>query len=454
MNKMLFTWSVAIVSVVLAVESAQAQSPTDSYTFRSQRAVGCMDQIEAALDLSGDQKVVEDSKVQRYKTSVLANLLYHERTLELASDGKLASRSIRYYDKASAAIQVGSEAMKPALRDERRLVGVSIEGEKVVLFSPRGSLTREELDLVDLLGNSLLVDRLLPDKPVRVGDKWEHSRELLTVLLGLDAVSEVDASSTLLTVTDDRARFEMNGRVSGAVGGVTTEIELKAKYHFDRKANRVSWFGLLVKENRSVGHIGPGLEVTARLQMKIVPGSQATSLTDESLVGLPLKPTPELIQLTYESPQGGWMFLHDRQWYVTADDPKQAVLRMVDQGEFVAQCKISSMPNATGTKELTLPAFQEDIKHGLDKSFKQFVEAGQSANEHGYRVYRVVVEGEASDLPIRWIYYYVADKYGRQVVLAFTVEGRLMEAFGKSDERLLSALNLTDAKMAAKPSGK
>jgi hypothetical protein len=452
--KSLFPWSCGIAGIILlAAGSLRANEPTDSYSFHSQRTVGSIDRVEAAFDVGGDVKVVEDSKVNRLRMSVLANLTYDERTLELPQDAnsKGAWRSIRYYDNAEAAIQVDGQEVKPALGDQRRLIGVEAAAAEVTLFSPHGPMTREELDLIDLLGNSLLMDRLLPDHPVRVGDQWKHSAELMTALLGLDAVSEADASSTLLTVTDERARFEMSGRVAGAIGGVATEIELKSKYHFDRKANRVTWFGLLVKENRSVGHVGPGLEVTARLQMKIVPDRQSPQLTDEALAGLTLKPSPALLALNYGSAEGGWEFAHDRNWHVTSDAPKLAVLRLVERGEFVAQCKVSSLPDATTGKELTLAEFQKDIQHGLGANFGQFIEASQSANEHNYRVYRVVVEGEASDLPIRWLYYYVADQSGRQVVLAFTVEGRLLDAFGKADERLLDAMRLREPQLAAKP---
>ncbi|MEN6493892.1 MAG: hypothetical protein ABFD16_06335 [Thermoguttaceae bacterium] len=446
--KMLFAWSCGFAWIaLLAVGSLNADEKTPSYTFRSQRAVGAVDRVESALDLGGEQKIVEDSKVQRFKMSGLANLTYDERTLELAKESKAAVRAVRYYDKATATLQIDTVKTTPTLREERRLIGAAIDGTKAMLFSPRGPLTRDELDLVDPLGNSLLVERFLPEKPVAIGEKWEHSAELMTALLGLDAVSEAKVSSTLLTVDPEKpARFEMTGRVSGAIGGVATEIELQAKYHFDRKTNRVTWFGLLVKENRSVGHIGPGLEITARLQMKIVPGSQSDQLSDRALAGLTLKPTPALTQLAYES-QGGWDAMLDRRWYVTADDAKLAILRLVDRGEFVAQCKISASP----AKDLTLAAFQEDIKRGLGKSFKQFVEAGQATNDRDYRVYRVVVEGEASDLPIQWIYYYVADRYGHQAVLAFTVEGRLVETFAKADDVLLRTFDLADPKIAAKP---
>lgn len=442
-------------AMLVAIQAhAQTSSSSQTYSFRCQRGLGTIDRVESALDVGGELKVADNNKVKRLKMTVLANLVYDERTVEVPGKAQGVWRSIRYYDKAGAGIQVDNDGTKPALRDERRLMGVAIEGPKVTLFSPQGALTREELDLVDLLGNSLLMDQLLPDQPVKLGQQWSHSADLMAGLLGLDAVAQTDVASTLLTVAEDKARFEMAGKVSGAIDGISTEVELKAKYHFDLKAGRICWFGLLVRENRSIGHVGPGLEVTARLQMKITPAVQSAHLTEAAVAKLPLKPTPELTQLAYESGKGGWKFQHDRRWFITHDDANLADLRLLDRGELVAQCKVSSLPSATAGKEATLASFQEDIKHGLGKNFKQFIEAGQFGNEADYRIFRVVVDGVASELPIRWIYYLVADKHGHQVVFAFVLESRLQEMFAKADERLVSSVRLLDPKVATKPAGK
>ena len=56
----------------------------------------------------------------------------------------------------------------------------------------------------------------------------------------------------------------MAGVVQGAIGGVSTEIELKAKYEYDLQQKRITWFALLIKEKRAVGHVSPGTLSTAR----------------------------------------------------------------------------------------------------------------------------------------------------------------------------------------------
>jgi len=441
------------LAVAPKVAFPRAPRRANTYPLRPQRSPGSVDRVVAALEVAGENKVVQENKLQRFKMSVLANVTYDERVLEFSpgSDGPM--RSIRHYDKAAVQLRLEEDEVQPALRDGRRLVAVQINGPSVILFSPQGPLTRDELDLLEMHGTSvsLLGYRLLPDEPVAIGDSWKHSAELMAALLDLDAVSQTDVASVLREASDGMAEIEMSGRVEGAVGGVSTQIELKAKYHFDLSAGRLTWFGMVARENRSVGHVGPGLEALSRLQMKFTPLEESTVLSDSALSGLTLRPSPELTRLSYESPEGGWRFVHDRKWFITQDEDRLAVLRLIDRGEFVAQCKIHTLPDAAPEEQVTLAEFQDDIRHGLGEHFKQFVQASQRSNALDYRVYRAVAAGEVEQLPIHWIYYLVANEHGRQVVFAFTVEGKLLEQFGEADQELLGALKLDAPKVAAKP---
>ena len=434
-----------------AVLAGRAASEEPTYRLRSRRAPGTLDRVETALEVGGNLKVIVDDKVNQLKMSVLANLLYDERSLAVAPGSDDPLRSIRHYQEAAALLQVGENRLKPTLRDQRRLIGVEIAPSTVTLFSPQGPLTRDELDLVDVLGNSLLLDRLLPQQPVAVGGSWKHAETLLMALLGLDSVGQAEAESKLTEVSGQTAKVEITGQVKGTAGGAATEIELKGKYHFDLSTGRMTWFGLLVRESRSVGHVETGFDVVARLQMKISPVEESANLTDAALKDFSLEPTAELTQLSYDSPEGGWQFAHDRRWFIHSDHAEVAVLRLIDRGDLLAQCKISALPKLTAGKQTALAAFQDDVRHALGDNFKQFLRASQQGNDADYRVYRVAVQGETSDLVMQWIYYLVADKHGHRVVLAFIFEDELADRFDQADEGLLSTLRLVDRQVASKP---
>ncbi len=443
-GKLSYPILLAVLAAAVQPDPAMAEQPK-TVTLKSSRAAGTIDHVVVLLEVGGDVKAAEQGKVESDKMSVVCTLDYDERTLEVPAGGEPRFRSIRHYNKADAVIKVGEGGFKPTLRDGRRLVVAEIaDGSETTLLSPSGPLTRDELDLIDILGNSLLMDRLLPEKPVAVDDTWKHSDKLIAALLGLDAVSESTVVSKLTEVTDAVARMEVAGEVQGAIGGVSTEIALKAKYRFDRRSNRIDWIGLLVKEKRSIGHVLRGVELVARLQMQIGPKADSAKLGDAVVEEAGVEPNDEQRQLEYESPKAGWRLTHDRCWFVYSADRDHVILRLIERGELVAQCNISPLPDFPVDKPETLAAFQEEIKQALGKKFGEFVEAGQWMNDQEHRVLRVVVRGMVEDLPIQWFYYLVADKQGRQVALAFTVEAKLLENLGEADRTLIDAMRFIE----------
>ncbi len=443
----------ALLGVLLSVSPSMAGDlAKQKLSLSTNRATDSLDRIEASLEVSGKMHVLnEDSELEELKLAVLANLVYDERSLLVPVSPKAPMRSVRHYEKAMAAIEVDDYEIHPTLRDDRRIIAVDVDEGKSTLYSPAGPLDHDELDLTDIPANTLILDRLLPPYRVAVDESWKHSDELVSVLLGLDAVSSNRIESTISSVKDSIALVELSGDVQGAIHGVATEIQIRAKYQFDLLAKRITWFGLLVQEKRSVGHVGPGLDIVARLQMKITPIEESPHLTDAALDGFTLEPAEESSWLSYESVAGGWQLLNDRRWFVTSDEPKAAVLRMIDAGEFVAQCNISSLPQANVEKLPSLSRFQEDIEAGLGESFGQFLSAKQETNDSGYRVFRVVVDGDASEVPIQWVYYLVADQTGRQLTMVFIVEAELVERLTGADEQLAAAVQFVDRTTATLP---
>jgi hypothetical protein len=268
----------------------------------------------------------------------------------------------------------------------------------------------------------------------------------MAALFGLDEVSKTNVQSRLKEVTDIVARFEIHGQVDGAIHGAPTQIELQGKYRFDLRSKRIDWLALLIKENRQSSLVADGLDVNSVLQLTVRPAGEVAELSDAALekAAANLKASPESTRLTYSSAGGHWQFMHDRRWYVFRDQPEVAVLRMLDRGEAVAQCNVSSLPVRPADKLVALNEFQEDVRRALGKDFGEFVEAGQKVDDAEHRILRVVAEGKASEIPIQWIYYHVADKQGRQVAFTFTVEKSLLERFDDADKLLVQSLRFVE----------
>ncbi len=426
----------------MAISAYHATAARADETFDLKPALGpdSLTRVDVVMQVGGDAILVNQGKKTTLPMSVVANISYDERLLGSGSSaGKV--RSARYYETAKVAIKMAEGGQQPSLRPERRLILANSDGASVRLVSPAGPLARDELDLIELPGNSLLVDRMLPPGPVAVGDSWSHSADLLAGLLGLDATSEVEVTSRLEQVADGLAKIVLTGSLRGAAAGVGTQIELKAKYNFDLRTRRINYFAMLVKEKRAVGHVGPGLDVVAKLLVKVTPIAESVHLTPEVVAQLPA-PVADWSLLEYEAPSHTFALEYGRQWFVTSAEPNVAVLRLIQAGELVAQCNISAI--LTVQKQLTLAGFQEQIQHSLGKSFGQFLRAAEEKTPEGCPVYRVVAEGEVSGLPIQWIYYLVTSADGgQQAALAFTLEPSLAQRFAAADRELLARLRFT-----------
>jgi hypothetical protein len=435
-------WLVCSTLSTLAALNTRPTLAAETYELVSQPTAGQTVRVEVQLDVGGDLTLAEDAKVRTLKMSVSGKLAYDEKLL--LADRSLR-RSVRYYDQAAAVIKIDEGGVEPRLAKERRMVVAETAGGRVTLFSPAGPLTRPELDLIDVPANSLILDSLLPSRAVGIGDRWQLADDMVAGLLGLDAVSQSNVECELKEVAGPRAKLELAGRVLGAVGGVGTEIEVKGKYRYDFEMRRVTGLGLLVKERRSIGHVTTGLDVVAKLQLALGPAGDNKHLTDAKLARQDLSPRPDSLLLRCESPTKKFTILHSRDWHLMTDSGELLALRLVDRGELVAQCNVSVLPDVRPGHIPSLAKFQQDLRRSLDKSFDNFVEASESTNSAGYRVMRVVVEGQISDLPLHWHYYLVTDEAGHAAVLAFTVENELVPRLAEADGELVASLRFTSA---------
>src|SRR5207247_1414770 len=118
------------------------------------------------------------------------------------------------------------------LRPDRKLIVIQSDANAATTFSPAGPLTREELELVEAPASDLALEALLPLRAVKIAGQWSLSDAAVARLLGLEALSQQDIVCTLDSVKDDLALVIMSGKVAGAVGGVSSDIDLRGKLNF------------------------------------------------------------------------------------------------------------------------------------------------------------------------------------------------------------------------------
>jgi hypothetical protein len=416
----------------------------DKFDLRTQDSSTSIYDVHAVIEVTGDLKLNADGKqINRLPLRVSGRARYDERSIRPRT-GNTSRRDARVYRDAQATIAIGENRLEMALNDDRKLIIADVSSTKLTLYSPLGPLTRDELELIQTQGSSSLLDRLAPSSPVALDAEWKHAAQDLALLLGLDAIHQNNVKSTLRQVESDIAIIDMSGQVSGAIDGVASDISLKAKYNINLQSHRVTWLAMSIREARAIGHATPGFDVTARVRVEINEKPVSSELSDALLSQLPLDLNSGSTLLRLDSMLAGFGLLHARDWQMMVDRHDVTILRMIDQGELIAQCNISSLPDLAAGKRVQLPEFQADIEKALGKNFGQFVEASQQKSDSGHRVLRAVVSGLASELPIQWIYYHLSDDNGRQAALVFTMDAKLVEKFGGADQSIVSTFEFGD----------
>src|SRR5262245_58237681 len=127
----------ASFAVVLAA-AGSAGADDAKYLLQSKCQTGHLVRVKAGLDVGGSVILVDDGKSIELPMSVVAQISYDERLLEWSPEPKGVRRSIRQYEPLQATIKIDKGGTQPALRDERRFVGVSAKDGETTFFSPKG----------------------------------------------------------------------------------------------------------------------------------------------------------------------------------------------------------------------------------------------------------------------------------------------------------------------------
>ncbi len=426
-------------------KSASESKDGKAYTMTSVREIGVVDKVEMTLEAVGDvTQFLEGQESESRKMQMLAGFRYEDRTEKYLVETPEHLQSVRHYDIARAEIQIGDQTGKPVLDVNRRQIICDISDNKVSLFSSIGPLKDDQLLLIeDLPANSLLLDRLLPEKTVKIGDTWKVPDGVIAPMLSLDAIETQNLEASLSSVKDGIALVEVNGDVQGAYLGAGSAMNVRLMYQFDLAANRIVWLGLVITESRSLGNVGPAVDLIAKLTLKIKPDIEAVQLKNDRVIVIP-EDIGKNLTLIYDSPdKGPWRFLHGRDWYVIYDEPGSTKMRLMTHGELISQCDIVQMGKADKAAPTKLVDFQRDLKNELKDSFGKFLSATEGKTTRGYRELRVVIGNESKDMPLVWIYYLLTRVDGTQAILAFVVRQDTLEAFNDADHAIVDSFEIS-----------
>ncbi|MGI6401487.1 MAG: hypothetical protein ACOX0A_05175 [Thermoguttaceae bacterium] len=443
----------------LGAKASARQTPAaplkNSCVLKSSHTVGSTDVVEVAMEASGEVlQTNENGKTDRSQMEVVAGFKYEERFDQYSTNGPM--RTFRCYEQAGMKRKLGANVERSLLDSSRKFIISEFDGKETRIYSTGGSMKNEQYALIhELYFNTTLLDRLLPNREVKLGEDWQLPDDVVVALFGVDAIANNTLHLTLTSVSD--AFAEVGIYLTGKQGsdnapatstlecaseGASLGLDMEGKFQFDLSTNRITWFGLNIEERRSESVATPGLKWSATIKINVAPLKEPVKLTDDVVKSFKAQPTPEQLMLYYNAKNGPWKFRHSRAWKMIEDGEKITSLCYLRGGEAVAQCNLLSNGKIELSSKPTLEGYKDEIKKGLGPRFAEFKQQAAYEGPGEVSIYYVVADGHYEELPFRWIYYLVTDKDGNQATIMFELRADLLDKYDDSGNDIVESFVL------------
>ena len=402
-------------------------------------SVRCRLQVNGTLRTAAGQ-----GQANELELKVDGRLSYLERRLAAAGRDSHTLRSVRSYGLAEAEIDVGERRTLNRLPDSLRLIVAEGRAGGIRHWSTSRPMTSDAINLLHTPGDSLALIPLLPDVEIEEKSEWSPPHWVLPTLTGVEAVSKSELTCRIDSLDDRYAVIAVEGQIEGAILGALTKVTLRGKIAYDRTAGHIRQAQITQKEERAVGTVTPGMNVTATMYVDRQVSESSGALTERLVESLPLNPEAAQLAVAFVSKSDTYLLL-DRDWHVFHQTDDVAVLRLVDGGSLIAQCNVSRLPRVPAGSHTPGPQFAADIQTALGEQLNEISDVQPIPLGDDRTLLRVVARGRSRNVPMSWYYYLCAAPDGRQLACVFSLESRLAESFEGRDEELVRSIRFLTA---------
>ncbi|HET6426622.1 MAG TPA: hypothetical protein VFG20_23220, partial [Planctomycetaceae bacterium] len=298
----------------------------------------------------------------------------------------------------------------------------------------------QELELLSPPTDSLGLVALLPTTAVDVGEEWTPPKWVGQFLARLEATTKNEVTCTLTSVEKNVAKIKFTATVHGAVQGAPSELSITGTIDYDLGVKHIVAADVQQTEKRTVGAVSVGLDVSARVRLlrKVAQvGGRVT--TPAVLAAAAEEPPVSALLLRFEAP-GNLSMLHSRQWHLFKQTEQTSILRLLDDGLFIAQLNMSPIPSAKAGEHTTPEVFIADIRQSLGDRLRAISKSEVVPSKDRRYIYKVVAEGANGERQLTWIYYLIADPSGKQASMLISLDRELVEKLGQRDLELAQSL--------------
>ncbi len=394
-------------------------------------------------------------KSQKHPIVADARFRFRERRLPSGGRDAQALRATREFEIAQLETTISGRKTGQALPESNRVVVSSGADTGVWVYCPTGMLSRESMDLLELPGEPLALQALLPTEAVDVGAKWSPQPWAIQMLATVEAVQKSAMTCELTSLKADIATIQIDGSVLGQRYGANTDVKVAGLLTFDTKAQLITTAKLVYTIKANIGTVSPGIdarvETVVTRQVSPTPGQ----LTDALLATLPISPPSGAEMLTFDAAPWKVQLLHDRGWHlfqaVLEGNSQVVIFRLMESGSLICQSNVARLPTAAPGKHASIDQFEADIQTSLGKRFKSLKPREKLPADDGRIIYRVVAEGQTTiasekgttEVPMQWNYYLLAAPNGQQLSFVFAIELQLVEQLKDRDLEMVQSVRFT-----------
>ena len=394
-------------------------------------------------------------KSQKLPIEAQARFKFRERRLPSGGRDAAALRSAREFEVAELQTTIDGLQTQESLPANNRQIVSSGAATGVWVYCPAGMLSRETMDLLELPGEPLALQALLPTEAVEIGGKWTPNAWAIQMLATVEAVQKSEMNCELVSVKGETATIQLEGSVLGQRYGANTDVKVSGQMTFDLKNQLIASAKLTYNIKANIGTVSPGIdarvESVVTRQLTKSPGS----LTDALLKTLPISPPRGVEMLAFDADPWKVQLLHDRSWHlfqaVLDGNSPVVIFRLMENGSLICQCNVAKLPTAAAGQHASLDQFEADIQTSLGKRLKGLQPSEKIPTDNGQTLYRIVAEGQttlagekgAIDVPMQWNYYLLAAPNGQQLSFVFAIEPQLVEQLQDRDIEMVKSVRFT-----------
>lgn len=436
-------WS---ASNALAQSGPAVASKRKGLLVRPSDVVALDTRSKIVLELEGELQLKEPDpskpeQVRRAEVRGKSTLDYFEK---IAFEDSKLSAAARNYVEAKAENWISGSASTQELRSECRETRMLQHDGTWQQYCVSEPLDLRETELLHSPVNSAALELLLPIDPAKPSSTWDIEADAAKELFNLDAVHESTVTAKIEKVESGVATIQIEGKLRATAGSVSTTLEIKGSYNakIASQCAMVTWLGLVIKETRDISQAEPGFQITARIRMIRAETGNEFAISADELRQLAAQADEGQWLVRMQSMVGRYTMLGDRRWRTYLDTGEEAILRLIENNDVIAQCNITRLPKLDAGSQLTLEGMQQDIKTSLGEGFQEFLESKESVTSNKLRLLRSVVSGMAEDVPVQWVYTHLSDDDGRRYAMIFTMGGNVTDKFAAADEQMTSSFQL------------